>query len=113
MVYYFQVINMKKDTITAIATALGESALNIVRISGDDAFLIVDKVFTGKSLSTAKSHTIHYGKISYKNQVIDEVLVNVFKAPKTFTAENLVEINCHGGPYIANKILSALLASGA
>ncbi len=104
---------MKKDTIAAISTSLGQSAINIVRMSGDDAIDIADQLFFGKPLRKQKSHTIHYGKFMYKNQVIDEVLVTVFRAPKTFTKEDIIEINCHGGPYVAQKILQALLTSGA
>jgi tRNA modification GTPase len=104
---------MKKDTIAAISTSLGQSAINIVRMSGDDAIDIAEQLFLGKPLSEQKSHTIHYGKFMYKNQVIDEVLVTVFRAPKTFTKEDIIEINCHGGPYVAQKILQALLATGA
>ncbi|MFW5838311.1 MAG: tRNA uridine-5-carboxymethylaminomethyl(34) synthesis GTPase MnmE [Bacillota bacterium] len=104
---------MKNDTIAAISTSLGQSAINIVRMSGDDAIYIADQLFLGKPLSKQQSHTVHYGKFMYNSQIIDEVLITVFKAPKTFTKEDIIEINCHGGPYVAQKILQALLATGA
>ncbi|MFW6298687.1 MAG: tRNA uridine-5-carboxymethylaminomethyl(34) synthesis GTPase MnmE [Bacillota bacterium] len=104
---------MTYDTIAAISTALGPSAINIVRMSGDDVFSIIEKVFKGPDLRKAKSHTIHYGKIVDDGKPVDEVLVNVFRAPKTFTAEDMIEINCHGGSYVANRILELLLAHGA
>ncbi|MFW5914068.1 MAG: tRNA uridine-5-carboxymethylaminomethyl(34) synthesis GTPase MnmE [Bacillota bacterium] len=104
---------MTYDTIAAISTALGPSSINIVRMSGDDVFSIIDKVFKGPNLAKAKSHTIHYGKIVDEGKPVDEVLINVFRAPKTFTAEDMVEINCHGGSYVANRILELLLANGA
>ncbi|MFW6298355.1 MAG: tRNA uridine-5-carboxymethylaminomethyl(34) synthesis GTPase MnmE [Bacillota bacterium] len=104
---------MTYDTIAAISTALGPSAINIVRMSGDDVFSIMDKVFKGPNLYKAKSHTIHYGKIIDGSKPVDEVLVNVFRAPKTFTAEDMIEINCHGGSFVANRILELLLTHGA
>ncbi|MFU8786576.1 MAG: tRNA uridine-5-carboxymethylaminomethyl(34) synthesis GTPase MnmE [Candidatus Izemoplasmataceae bacterium] len=108
-----RVIMMKNDTIAAISTALGQSAINIVRMSGDDAIKIINKLFVGKDLSLVTSHTIHYGKFVEDKTVLDEVLVSVFRAPKTFTREDLVEINCHGGAYVAQRILEALLNKGA
>ncbi len=108
------VINMTNDTIVAISTALGQGAISIVRLSGDDAFKIVNKSFKGPNLIDVESHTIHYGHIVDKNKKhIDEVLISVFKAPKSFTTENIVEINCHGGVFVANKILELMLINGA
>lgn len=107
------VIIMNSDTITAISTALGQGAISIVRLSGEDSIDIVNSVFRGKDLTKVKSHTVHYGHISYNNQNIDEVLVSVFRAPKSFTTEDIVEINCHGGVFVANKILETLLIKGA
>lgn len=104
---------MKNDTIAQISTALGQGAISIVRLSGPDAITIVSKVFAGKNLSKVKSHTVHYGHINYLGKNIDEVLVSVFKAPKTFTTEDIVEINCHGGVFVANKILEILFLEGA
>ena len=104
---------MKNDTIAAISTALGPSAINIIRMSGADALTIVKKVFKGKDLEKVPSHTIHYGKVYDHDQILDEVLVSVFKEPKTFTRETIVEINCHGGAFVAHKILELLLKNGA
>ena len=100
------------DTICAISTPLGEGAIAIIRLSGNDAISIVSSIFT-KDLTKVQSHTIHYGYIKYKNEIIDEVLVSVMKAPKTFTTEDVVEINTHGGIAITNKILEILLTIGA
>jgi len=107
------VIFMNRDTIAAISTALGQGAISIVRLSGEDAIKVTNKVFKGKNLSKAASHTVHYGHIVHNEIVLDEVLVSVFKSPKTFTTEDIVEINCHGGVFVANKILQALLIEGA
>ena len=107
------VIFMNRDTIAAISTALGQGAISIVRLSGEDAIKVTNKVFKGKNLSKVASHTVHYGHIVHNEIVLDEVLVSVFKSPKTFTTEDIVEINCHGGVFVANKILQALLIEGA
>ena len=101
------------DTIAAISTAFGKGALSIVRMSGSEAIEIANKVFKGKNLLKVPTHTVHYGHIVDKGEVIDEVLVSVFRAPKTFTREDVVEISCHGGIFISNKILELLLLSGA
>ncbi len=100
------------DTIAAIATTVGVSALNVIKISGTDSIKIVNRIFKGKNLLKVNSHTINYGFIIDKNDVVDEVLVSVFKAPKSFTRENMVEINCHGGIVTTNKILELLLING-
>jgi len=102
-----------KDTIAAISTALGVGAISIIRISGNDAIDIVSSIFKGKNLNKVDSHTINYGYIVDGPQVIDEVLVSVMKAPKTFTCEDIVEINCHGGIATTNKILELILVKGA
>lgn len=103
------------ETITAIATAIGESAIAIVRLSGPEAITIAKRVFTGKDLDQVESHTIQYGHIKdpVTETIIDEVLVSVFKAPRTFTMEDMVEINCHGGKIATQRILRLLLANGA
>ena len=106
-------MTMKNDTIVAISTALGASAINIIRMSGDAAFTILKKIFSNQNFITAPSHTIHYGKIKDNHQTIDEVLVSIFKSPKTFTREDIVEINCHGGAFVAQKILEVCLKNGA
>lgn len=100
------------DTIVGISTKLGESAINVIRVSGDDAFEIVNKIFKGPDLSLVSSHTIHYGWIKDGERTIDEVMLSVFKKPRSFTSEDTVEINCHGGYYIANEILKLLLKNG-
>ena len=101
-----------EDTIVAISTTMGVGAISIIRLSGNEALNIASKVFT-KDLTKVQSHTIHYGFIEDGNEKIDEVLVTVMKAPKTFTREDVVEINCHGGVATTNKVLEILLENGA
>lgn len=101
------------DTICAIATSQGIGAISIIRVSGDESIDIVAKIFKGKDLKKVESHTINYGNIIDKSgNIIDEVLVSVMYAPRTFTAENTVEINTHGGIASTNKVLELLLTSG-
>ena len=100
------------DTICAISTALGVGAISIIRVSGPEAISIVNKVFKGKDLNKVDSHTINYGYIMDKNKIIDEVLVSIMKAPKTYTKEDVVEINSHGGISSTNKVLEILLCNG-
>ena len=100
------------DTICAISTALGVGAISIIRVSGEDAISKVAKLFDGKNLLDAPSHTIHYGHIVSNKEVIDEVLVTVLKAPKTYTKEDIVEINSHGGISTTKKILEILIENG-
>ena len=104
---------MNQDTICALATANGIGAIGIIRVSGERSFEIVNKIFEGKNLEKVDSHTVHYGFIKEENEVIDEVMVSIFQAPKTFTTENSVEISFHGSPYIAKKILEVLIKNGA
>lgn len=124
---------MKTDTIAAIATAFSESGIGIIRISGDDAIEIADRIFFSKKdfdawnkekrskknfqkntfLSYVKTYTIHYGFILDDESVIDEVLVSVMRAPKSYTAEDVVEINCHGGILILQKIMELIIRNGA
>lgn len=104
---------MMNDTIAAISTTLGVGAISIIRVSGIDSIKIVNKIFKGKDLETVESHTIHYGHIIDKDDVIDEVLVSIMKAPRTFTTEDVVEINCHGGISTTNKVLELVLNHGA
>lgn len=103
------------DTIAAIATPPGEGAISIVRLSGDDAVTIANQVFKGKDLTKVSSHTINYGHFidPKTREIIDEVMVSVLRAPKTFTREDTIEINCHGGIVPTNKILQVLLTNGA
>ncbi|MBR1376500.1 MAG: tRNA uridine-5-carboxymethylaminomethyl(34) synthesis GTPase MnmE [Bacilli bacterium] len=100
------------DTIAAISTALGVGAISIIRVSGPDSIKIVNNIFKGENLNKAPTHTIHYGHIIEKTNVIDEVLVSIFKSPKTFTTEDIVEINAHGSIATTNKILELLLENG-
>ena len=101
-----------EDTITAISTALGVGAISIIRVSGNEAINIVNKIFKGKDLSKVDSHTINYGHIVDGDKIIDEVLVSIMRAPKTFTREDIVEINVHGGIATTNKVLELLLING-
>lgn len=103
------------DTIAAIATPIGEGGISIIRVSGENALEIVNKIFRGANLNKVASHTIHYGHIiDYANKdVVDEVLVTVMLAPKTFTRENTVEVSCHGGLLVTEKILQLILDNGA
>ena len=100
------------DNICAPATPYGSSAIAIIRCSGPDALNLISKIFKGKDLSKVKSHTINYGRIFDGDEIIDEVVCNVFLAPKSFDGENTVEINCHGGVLVVNRILEALLKIG-
>jgi len=117
-----------QDTICATSTAQGTGALGIIRVSGKDAISIVNKIFKEKDLTNVGSHTVHYGFIVRRNSksndiqhptpniqqaIVDEVMVSVFKAPKTFTAEDLVEISCHGSSYIQQQIIALLIQNGA
>lgn len=106
-------ITKEFDTITAISTPLGEGAIGIVRLSGSQAIEIAQKVFKGKNLKEVASHTLNYGHIIENNDIIDEVMVGVMKEPKTFTREDVVEINTHGGVAVTNEILQLLIRSGA
>ena len=107
---------MKTETIAAIATSLSESGISIIRISGDQAREVADKIVVsknGKKVSEFKSHTIHYGHVMENNTIVDEVMVSFMKGPNSFTAEDTVEINCHGGILVTKKILQLILRSGA
>lgn len=106
---------MEFDTIAAISTPIGEGAISIVRLSGPEAVSIADTLFIGKNLQEVESHTIHYGKVMEPTSeiVADEVMVSVMRAPKTFTCEDIVEINCHGGVTAVSRILEIVLENGA
>ena len=104
---------MKRETIAAISTGMTNAGIGIVRISGEDAFSAADRVFRGKEkISECKSHTIHYGYIVDGDITVDQVLVMVMKGPRTFTGEDTVEINCHGGTYVVTRVLDAVLRHG-
>lgn len=110
--------NMEFDTIAAISTPMGEGAIAIVRLSGQEALSIADKIFKSpkaKKLSQAQSHTIHYGHLidPETENIIEEVMISIMKGPKTFTREDVVEINCHGGLVSVKKVLNLVLANGA
>jgi tRNA modification GTPase len=102
------------ETIAAISTAVGNSGIGIIRVSGDDSIKIVNKIFKSKSnLEESETHTIHYGYIMDGEKEIDQVLVMLMRAPRTFTGEDTIEINCHGGMLILNKILNIVVKNGA
>lgn len=106
---------MEFDTIAAISTPMGEGAIAIVRLSGDEAIDIANRVFKGKNLKEVDSHTIHYGHIvdPDTNQVVEEVMLTLMRGPKTFTREDVIEINCHGGLVSVNRVLQLVLTNGA
>ena len=105
---------MNQTTIAAVATPPGEGGIAVIRVSGEEAISVCDRVFSGKAqLSRAKSHSLHYGNIIENGHVVDEVLAAVMRAPASYTGENVVEISCHGGVYVTQKILALLLANGA
>ncbi len=101
------------DTIVALATAQGISAIAVIRLSGAEAISITDKAFKGKRLADQPTHTIHFGNLADEGRIIDEVLVSVFREPNSFTKENAVEISCHGSPVIIKEIIKALMKHGA
>ena len=108
---------MKTDTIAAISTAMTASGIGIVRMSGSEVFTIIDRVYQSKGkkkkLSQVPTHTIHYGYIMDGDEMIDEVLVMVMRAPRSFTSEDTIEINCHGGVYAMKRILETVIKNGA
>ncbi len=112
---YFGGGKMDTDTITAISTPIGEGAIAIVRLSGPEAVKISNKLFQGNDLTSVNSHTIHYGKIidPSTSEVAEEVMVTIMRGPRTFTREDVVEINCHGGLASVNRLLELVLAEGA
>ncbi len=101
-----------EDTIAAIATSLGVGAISIIRVSGSESIKIVNSIFKGKDLEKQQTHTITYGHIVEDGKIIDEVLISIMKSPKSFTTEDTVEINCHGGISTTNKVLELLLNNG-
>ena len=101
-----------EETIAAIGTALGNGSISIIRVSGSKAIEIVNEIFKNKDLTKVDSHTIHYGFIYDDNKLIDETMVSIFRSPKTYTKEDVVEINCHGGILVTKTILNLLLKKG-
>ena len=106
-------ITAKEDTIVALATPSGTGAIALIRLSGPDAIVIINQVFKGKDLEKQASHTVHFGTIRDGEQIIDEVLISLFVAPKSYTKENVVEISCHGSKYIIESIIKLLIRKGA
>lgn len=104
---------MIQDTICAVATASGVGAISVIRLSGPNAISICDSVFITKSLEEQKSHTIHFGTIRSDSNIIDEVLVSIFKNPHSYTGEDVIEVSCHGSSYIQNQLLQLFLEKGA
>jgi tRNA modification GTPase len=106
---------MRSDTIAAVATAMSSSGIGIIRISGEQSFEVIDKIYKGKKekrISEQKSHTIHYGYITDGEDIIDEVLVTIMRGPNSFTTEDIIEINCHGGVLVVKKVLERVLREG-
>ncbi len=104
---------MNQDTIVALSTSPGIGAIAVIRLSGPEAIELTNRVFHGKDLTKQDSHTIHFGTLRDGSKIIDEVLVSLFIAPRSFTRENVVEISCHGSPYIVRQIIQLLLKQGA
>lgn len=101
------------DTIAAVSTAPGVSAISIIRLSGENSISIINQIFKGKDLTKVDTHTIHYGHIMDREEMVDEVLVTIMKSPRTFTTEDIVEINCHGGIMTTKRVLELVLSMGA
>jgi tRNA modification GTPase len=106
-------MNASNDNIVALATAPGIGAIGVIRISGPDAFEIVNRLFKGKDLLTQKSHTLHYGTIVKEKKIIDEVVLSLFKGPHSYTKEDVIEISCHGSHYILQRVMRLLIDEGA
>src|SRR6195952_1675381 len=101
------------QTIVALATPAGTGAIGVIRLSGPDAIMIATRVFKGKDLTQQESHTIHFGQIVDGDVILDEVLVSLFIAPRSYTRENVVEISCHGSNYIIESLIKLLMKNGA
>ncbi|MEO7801506.1 MAG: tRNA uridine-5-carboxymethylaminomethyl(34) synthesis GTPase MnmE [Ginsengibacter sp.] len=101
------------DTITALATPPGIAALGVIRVSGTDAFNICNKMFISKDLTNQPGHTLHVGVLKHNGQLLDEVVLSIFRSPKSYTGEDMVEISCHGSPYVQQIVLNAIISSGA
>ena len=101
------------DTIVALATPPGIGAIGVIRLSGAQSVSIIDQLFPSKDLSTVTSHTLHVGMLKYKDEVIDEVVVSIYKSPRSYTGEDVVEISCHGSPFIQQQIINVCTQLGA
>src|ERR1044071_7384566 len=99
------------ETIVALATPPGEGAIGVIRLSGKEAITIADKIFKGKKLANQLSHTIHFGKITDGTKDIDEVVMSLYKAPKSYTGEDVVEISCHGSYYVLQQVIDLCTAN--
>ncbi|WP_210465015.1 tRNA uridine-5-carboxymethylaminomethyl(34) synthesis GTPase MnmE [Rufibacter roseolus] len=105
--------NLSKDTIVALSTAAGHGAIAVIRLSGPEAISIVQSVFKGKNLQNQPSHTLHFGTIRDDEKILDEVVVSLFKGPNSYTKEDVIEVSCHGSPYITEQIIKLFLRKGA
>src|SRR5271167_706010 len=101
------------DTIVALSTPAGIGAIGVIRLSGTEAIVITEKLFKGLKLSTALSHTLHYGIIYDGDEVVDEAVVGLFLAPHSYTTQHVTEISCHGSPFIIQRILQLIIKHGA
>jgi tRNA modification GTPase len=101
------------DTIAALATPPGIGAIGVIRISGKNSLAIIDKLFTAKKISLQPSHTLHVGLLKHNDIVLDEVVVALFKSPRSYTGEDVIEISCHGSNYILQQVLEAITSLGA
>ena len=101
------------DTITAIATPPGVSAIGVLRLSGDQSFEIVQKLFPSKNLKKQAPNTIHVGFLKEDENILDEVVISIFKKPASYTGEDVIEISCHGSPFVQQQVLDALIRNGA
>jgi tRNA modification GTPase len=106
------VFTHNNDSIVALSSPKGIGAISLIRISGNSSISIVDGLFPSKNLQNKESHTIHVGSLTHQGEIIDEVVVSLFKSPKSFTGENTVEISCHGSTYIQSRIIDILIESG-
>jgi tRNA modification GTPase len=112
--FYFCIVMYSiNETIVALATPPGEGAIGIIRLSGKEAITIADKIFKGKRLVAQQSHTIHFGKIIDEDKIIDEVVVSLYKGPKSYTGEDVVEISCHGSQYVLQQVIDLCVKNGA
>ena len=100
----------QKDTICALATPAGIGAIGVIRLSGKDAIKICNEVFPSKDLLVQEANTLHVGQLADNGQVLDEVVVSIFKSPKSYTSEDIVEISCHGSPFVQGDIIRLLLS---
>ncbi len=101
------------DTIAALATPPGISAIGVIRVSGTNAFKICNNIFFSKDLASQPGHTLHVGVLKYKDELLDEAVLSIFKSPRSYTGEDMVEISCHGSPYVQQMVLNALISCGA